>query len=373
MVRKSICFILLAASMSFQLLAQENEEDNQVDVSSILSLFKGITFSGQYFLAYQSGRDYNKNFNEFLLKRGYVTIKKSFRDNFSARITQDISVDREGDGEGDIELRLKYGFLKYDFEDLFIFTDPNVEFGLVSRPWLNFEQKVNLYRVQGPMFLDRNNILSSADYGITVQTLLGGEVDQEYQDNVSSNYPGLFGSIAFGVYNGGGYHAIEKNQNKIFEGRITLRPLPYLIPGLQFSYFGLFGKGNSEFSPNFTVDGGFVSFEHEYLVLTGTYYIGEGNQAGSVIRDDKSAADQNGYSVFAELKIPPIDLSIFGRYDYLKTKYEIEYLKGERIIAGLSYRFLPKCKLLVDYDRAKKSNSQFKADEIFELAIELNY
>ncbi len=368
------CFaVFLLLVLCTNLHAQDNEKEDGVDLSSILSLFKGISFSGQYFLAYQTGKENGEKYNEFLLKRGYVTIKKNFRDNFSARITQDISVDREGDGEGDVEIRLKYGFLKYDFDDFFILTEPSIMFGLVPRPWLSFEQKVNFYRVQGPMFLDRNDILSSADYGVTVSSLIGGEIDNDYQKEVTSQYPGLFGSLSFGVYNGGGYHAIEKNNNKIFEGRLTVRPLPYLIPGLQLSYFGVYGKGNSEFSPNFFIDGGFLSFENKFFTLTGTAFLGEGNQSGSAIDPDMRSADIKGYSLFGEIKIIPIDVNLIGRYDFMKTDFATSPIENESLILGISYNFLPKCKLLIDYDRSKFSNSDFKPDEILELAIELNY
>ncbi len=55
-----------------------------------------------------------------------------------------------------------------------------------------------------------------------------------------------------GVYNGSGYHAAENNyQNKPVEYRVSVRPLPDILPGFQATYFGLYGKGNSSSAANF--------------------------------------------------------------------------------------------------------------------------
>jgi hypothetical protein len=119
----------------------------------------------------------------------------------------DISVDREGDGEGDMEMRLKYCYIDVKLPDLYLLTNPKVEFGLVHRPWLHYEDRINGYRAQGTMFLERNDIINSGDYGITFTAFLG----KKKFDHVSTF--GQYGSVSFGFYNGGGYHAIERNLN----------------------------------------------------------------------------------------------------------------------------------------------------------------
>jgi len=79
-----------------------------------------------------------------------------------------------------------------------------------------------------------------------------------------TDYPGRYGSFSLGIYNGGGYHAKEKNQNKVLEGRLTLRPLPAALPGLQLSYFGLVGKGNQAAEPHWNAHLGMVSYEDDH-------------------------------------------------------------------------------------------------------------
>lgn len=370
-ITKSIFMLITALCLLNNNLFAQADQDAFGE--TLKKIFNGINFSGQWFLSYQSGRKNDATDNEFLLKRGYITFQKKFDDNFSARITQDVSVDREGDGEGDIEIRLKYGYLRYQFESNDIFYKPQIEFGLVSRPWIDFEQSINPYRVQGTMFLERYGILSSADYGVTFLTLLGGEIDEEYQKNVNKNFPGKYGSMAIGIFNGGGYHAIEKNENKLIEGRLSIRLLPNILPGLQLSYAGAFGKGNSGLSPDFNVNAVFISFESKIFVMTGSYYTGKGFESGEKLSPDNLPYNNNGYSLFADLNIPNTKFSLLGRYDYFKTKQTAEEVTQKRMILGISYSFLEGSKMILDYDSIKRSSYVGSDDYIVELAVEFRY
>ncbi len=347
-------------------------EDGEIK-SFVKSLLNDISFSGQWFLSYQSGRVRGISDNEFLLKRGYITFNKRFNEHFSARITQDVNVDREGDGEGDIEIRLKYGFLRYQFSGGSLFYKPYVEFGMVSRPWIDFEQSINRYRVQGTMFLERSGILSSADYGLSFVTLLGGELDEDYQKNVSRSFPGKYGSFAIGIYNGGGYHAIEKNENKMVDGRLSLRPVPEIIPGLQFSFVGAYGKGNVGSSPEYKTLAGILSYESRIIDLTGTYYSGTGFEDGGQLNSYGKPPSNNGYSIFADFNIPKTPFNLIGRYDKFTSDSGIFKSISERYILGFAYYFLGDSKIIIDYDRVKRNFTTGKDDYVFEIAVEVRY
>ena len=271
---------------------------------------------------------------KFAIKRGYFRVTKGLMPWMDAHMTFDISQvsDNGSSLDGSVAVRIKYAYAKFKLPDVAFFTKPFVEVGVVHMPWLDFEEHINWYRCQDTMFVERNKAFNSADFGVTFVSLLGGEIDKEYQKKVSDKYPGRYGSMSFGVYNGSGYHASEKNENKVFEGRLTVRPLPDIVPGLQFSYFGLTGKGNTDDEPDWNVNLGMVSFEHEYVVLTGQYYEGKGNQKG----DDEH--DKDGYSFFAEIK--PIEkFSIIGRMTILirttmqKTTRMTDILSAPHIIS----------------------------------------
>ncbi len=342
-----------------------------------------VTITGQWFFAYMDENcGETDEFREFRLKRGYLTFKKKLSPHFDVRVTQDISVDKEGDGRGNMELRLKYGYLRWKLPSWFVFTKPTIEGGMVHRPWLDFEQKVNDYRVQGKMFLERFDMLSSADYGLSFMCLLGGSMDQHYQSTVSDQYPGRYGSFAIGIYNGGGYDAIEENNDKLFEGRLSLRPLGQLrqLAGLQLHAIGASGKGNSAEEPDFHVLSGASTWQSPWLRASATMFAGKGNLSGDALGRDGKSMDQTGWSLFAEIMIPgSVNLAFFGRHDCMDNDLAGAWRKdwAERVsLLGASWRFLPHSKLVLDWEQAESldmDSGSLEDHVMVEAAVEFNF
>jgi hypothetical protein len=331
---------------------------------------KPVGISGQWFLANQTKYEGNQlTDNLFTLKRGYVTFKKDFNSTFSVRYTQDITLDKEGSDAGNVEMRLKYLYLKINMQDLSIFQNSYVEIGMIHRPWLDFEQHVNDYRVQGKMFLERSNLLNSADFGLNFVTLLGGKIDESYRTNVSSSYPGKYGSFSLAVLNGGGYHAIELSNNKNIEARLSLRPFPSVVPGFQFSLHGIYGKGNSQFNPDFALKHLCVSYESERAIIIAQAFQAVGNSYGSFLDINNESYETTGASLFGELYLVKKKFSILGSYNsYKLLENQDEYDK--RIIGGVCYHFLNKQKLLFDVDHLV---SQTGNKTVMEIALELRF
>ena len=366
-MKKIIVLLLLAVQFLMSSLIAQSKQSGAQHLSD-------LDIEMQWFLSYWGGKQNDKAFNEFALKRGYVTIKKKINKTFSGRITNDITVDKEGDGEGDVKVRVKYLYLKSELPSFGVFHKPYFEFGIVHRPWLDFEEHVNFYRVQGTMFLERNEILNSADYGVVFFSLLGGEMDEHYKSTVNKNYAGKYGSLAVGIVNGGGYHAREKNKNKSLESRVTIRPFYKTIPGLQLSYNGAVGKGNTPEAPDWYYSLGYISYESSQIILAGSYYDGKGNSKGSAIKDTVSfeALPQNGYSVFGELKLFESQISIIGRHDYFTQELPSVDVTTKRTIVGLALNSLPGIKILLDYDYLDYDKTR-KDSHLFELSVEFKY
>ncbi len=336
-----IIMIQLFFAGTFKIFAGEEEHTQPVPE---------VKVGGRWFLSYLSGEIDGEKVSLFAIKRGYINVKVKLNEIFSGRITPDISIDREGDGAGDIELRLKYAYLKYQVPDLLFLKKAYVEFGLVHRPWLNFQENLNGYRLRGTMFLARNGVISSADFGVSYWALLGGEMGEEYQEEVSDSYPGLYGSISFGFTNGGGYHAFEQNHNKPFESRLSIRPLPFIFPGFQISYAGAYGKGNTVESPDWVMHYTYLSMEEKYFTLCGSYYTGIGNFLGKAVDSLGNSLDQEGYSFFGDYKIPVWNISIMGRYDiFRQNRYGI-WSESKRYIVGIAYHLFRGNKFMIDYD-----------------------
>ncbi len=330
-------------------------------------LKKDLVTTGQWFLAFQHQQnDGAAQQNAFVLKRGYITFSKALNPKLYVRFTQDIITDEEGDDAGNIEMRLKYCYLGIAPFSQGFFKHAYLEAGMVHRPYLDFEEKINRQRLQGTMFLERYKVINSADFGITFFSLLGGEMDREYTSSVSSSFPGRYGSIALGIYNGGGYHALEFNCNKTLEGRVTLRPFSNRVPGLQFTYTFIAGKGNQTDGKSFTNHTLFISMESRWINAGFQYTTGQGNMAGTLLDTNGIVLNVEGCSAFSEIFIIPSTLSVFTRYDHFSTGYEATV--NDRLIGGLGWYFYKKNKLLVDVDILKRKGGY---DRLLEVVIEI--
>jgi hypothetical protein len=319
------------------------------------SIMDGTRMSGQFFVTYEYAENNGIQSNQFGLERGYITIRKSITDRVGIRFTQDVTIDQEGDGEGDIELRVKYAFVHYSFDDAGFLSEPVVEFGVVRRPWTDFEQTVNDYRMQNSMMLDAERIAPSADYGLTFSALLGPRLDNPSDYNLNSGTAGMYGSVSFGLYNGAGYAELEKNANKLIEGRLTLRPFWNRLPGLQLTYAGAIGKGNIPSSPDFTMHVGYISFNSKKAILAFQRYYGTGDVQARRLTPSGAALPMAGYSGFTEIMLfKNWPISLVNRYDVITDRRNDRIIK-ERGLAGVAWKFKNGSKIMLDYDQEKLS------------------
>ena len=368
----ALCFFFCLLFVGSLSALAADDAVSQKDIEKIVSALKDIKFESLMYLSYQDGESGDADYSRFALKRGYFTIKKTILPWFSARMTTDISQVSDSTAgnnlDGSTTLRIKYLYGQFNIPDNSFLTKPNVEFGQVHMPWLDFEEHINYFRLQDPMFIERNGILNSADIGVTFSSLLGGTMSDEYQKTVNKEYPGRYGSVSFGIYNGGGYHSSEKNNNKVFMGRLTIRPLPDVLPGLQFSYFGTTGKGNKDSEPDWSTNLGFVSFEHKYATLTGSYFTGTGSQGGG----DEN--DKDGYSVFAEVK-PTDKFSLIGRYDRFDPNTDVKNDENNRYIAGVAYMLDKPHKnmVLLDYETVTYEQDGKSDDNRLQLTLQVSF
>jgi hypothetical protein len=201
------------------------------------------------------------------------------------------------------------------------------------------------------MFLERHGVFNSGDFGIAFFALLGARMDEEYRRTVNHAHAGRRGSLAVGMHNGGGYHAIERNNNKTAEGRLTIRPVPSVLPGLQFSFHGVVGAGNTAEAPPWKVNLVHVSFEHERGVLACQLYRGEGDFSGKAMTAAGSVESRSGFSVFGEARFGSTRWSAIVRHDSFERETGEEGGTEKMILAGLARRVGARARLLLDYER----------------------
>ena len=338
------------------------KRDNAMDKA--LKFLGGLQIGTLSYFDYSGGRhDNDQSFNQFRITRGYINIKKQLTPWLGFRITPDA----HQDDTGDFKLRLKYLYAELRPPDIGFLTQMQSEIGMGHMPWLDFEEHINPYRCQGTMFIERADTFNSADLGISIRGNLFGQLPEAYQTNVSKYYAGRYGSWHVGVYNGGGYHASEENDNKVPEWRLTVRPLSDIVPGLQVHYFGLYGRGNkvnvSRFS-DYRVHLGMLSYQNEWVIFTGQYAQTWGNNKGSlVVPGTDEALRGEGYSFFFNTQLPVLDrkLNLFARYDHFDPDRKDEVTPGDDcydlVNGGLAWEFYHHFMWLLVYERIMYDNN----------------
>lgn len=327
-----------------------------------------VTVGGLAYISFQNGDLGGKAYSKTTLKRAYLDVNAKILPFLSGRITEDVTQDSTGDWKA----RFKYIYGKFSGHDIGFVTEPYVEFGLAHMPWLDFEEHINNFRMQDEMFMERNGLFNSADVGVMAGGLFGGKMSSDYQKNVSNGYPGRYGSFQIGVYNGNGYHAAEANQNKVLEGRITVRPVPDAIPGLQLTYFGIHGKGNTAAAPDWTLNTGMISYESEVAVVTAQYVSGKGSQSGTAVDGSGNSLPRNGWSGFVEGKLTK-QWSLIGRYDEFNPDTDVSGLKTKRAIGGVAYKLGKGNVLLLDYDRVRYEQAAKPEDKRVQLTLQVAF
>lgn len=335
---------------------------------------EGLSVGGVAFIDYSAGTT-GKNgtdFNKFSLTRGYINVKKDVTPWLKARVTPDVTqiTTALNSQKGDLELRMKYYYVDFLIPGYGLLTDNDLRVGLAQMPWLDFQEPINIYRMQGTMFQERFGNFDSSDLGVGLIGNLGGKLNKELQEQVgyATPYNGRYGSYHIGVYNGAGYHAIEDNQNKVIEGRITIRPLPDATPGLQVTYLGISGKGNKATNPDWRNNSAFISYQNKQIVLTGEYVLAKGNQKG------ENEKDKTGYSIFGDFRLPFYEgLAIMARYDVWDPDTDASNDKEKLTIGGVSYRVFGNNYLLVAYEQRQYDNPGDKDDKKGQVVFQINF
>ena len=352
--------------------AEQKKAEEDLSLSKVLKKIWSSTYlSTKWYIGYAIGEAREESFNKFFVGRGYVTLKMKPLSWFEPRIT----MDTYQNDDGDWNIRLKYLYAKFKVPvETAVLSEPYAEIGMGHTPWFDYEEHINNYRMEGKMFLERNKLMNSADLGISIGALLGRKLPEQYQKEVSSRYPGSWGSIALGVYNGGGYHASEENENKVFQSRVSLRPAGPWLPNLQFSHHLVHGKGNTEDEPAWMINSVMASFEHRYFVLTGQVALGEGNQAGDKVDTATGDAwDFLGYSLFGEAKLPWIRSTLILRVDWFDWHTDGGPSADTRVIAGYAYHFARKNFVLLSMDRVSYTDNGLPTDWQAKLTLQVAF
>jgi len=269
------------------------------------------------YVQYDAELENRDGYNVFDLTRGYININGQLARNVRFRITPDIRrATSDSTLAGSLIFRVKYAFVELDN----LKTDRSwVRFGAHQTPWLDFEEGINRYRVQGTMFSERENLIpGSSDFGAGYFTPIGKFID-----------------IQTGVYNGEGYAQTDANKYTSAQGRLTLRPLAGrgIANGLRLSGFYSAGWYAADRPRRLGIVMG--SFEHTHLVTTVQYLKATENPSAIAPRDIR----RSGASGFIEIRQGLQGWAALARVDYLDPDRSLAANAQRRVIAGGAYWF----------------------------------
>ena len=255
-----------------------------------------------------------ENFNAFDLTRAYLNVNGQLSRNVRFRFTPDVKRVTDGSLSGSLVVRVKYAFVELDNVKA---ARSWVRFGAHQTPWLDFEEGIDRYRVQGTMFSEREGLIpGSSDFGVGYFTPVGKYID-----------------IQTGIYNGEGYTQTDVNKYKSFQGRVTVRPFAGKGIANGFRLSGFYNAG--WYAANRPRRLGIVmgTFEHTHLVATLQHLAATENPSASAPRD----IDRLGSSGFVEIRQGVSGWAAIARVDLLDPDRGLADNSQRRTIAGLAY------------------------------------
>lgn len=270
------------------------------------------------YLQYSVELENRDDLNAFDVTRAYLNVNGQLSDKVRFRFTPDVRRVTDGSLAGSLTVRVKYAFLQ---ADNLLNERSWIRFGLAQTPWLDFEESVNRYRVQGTMFSEREGLIpGSADFGI----------------GYFSSLPGNWGELHLGVYNGEGFTQAEANKYKSVQGRLTVRPLPGrgLFNNLRVS--GFYSAGwYAEDRPR-RVGILMAHYEHPHVVATVQRVAATENP----VPLPSANLDRSGWSMFVEPRQGTVGLAGLLRYDAFDPNTALSDDDHQRVIAGGAYWFM---------------------------------
>jgi opacity protein-like surface antigen len=275
--------------------------------------------------------------SSFNISRAYVNVTGNLNHWIAFRVTPDVTRE-SGSGSslnGSQTFRLKYAFAQFNLDD-WTTHGSWVRFGVQQTPIIDYEEGIYRYRFQGQVFVERVGLLPSSDAGLTGHY----------------NFPGNYGDVHGGFYNGEGYNRAETNNEKAFQLRGTLRPLPLggIWKGLRVTGF---------IDEDHYVEGakrqrllGQVTFEHP-RISAGIDVVHAKDQTSS----RAASLEGKGWSIWATPKLTTNGWELLLRHDDYKPNEHAAQTQ-KRDIFGVAYWFQNLTRVtsavLLDYDSLKQ-------------------
>ncbi|HYR16185.1 MAG TPA: hypothetical protein VEQ67_18500 [Mycobacterium sp.] len=279
-----------------------------------------ITVGGVVYTQYQY-TDAAVHNNTFDVTRAYVNVLGRFSGGITTRVTADIIPSAVANQQ----LRLKYAFAAWTPTG----SSLTYKLGMMQTPFVDYEETLWDYRMQGTIAVDRNGAMTSSDIGFGV--------DGKWNNDQVN------GQIA--VVNGEGYSGGTGDFHKDLEARVSVRVKPTndasRVGGLRLTGYAGVGKYGPAFAGNDRNRYlGQVSYRSQQFTLAGEFVSRkDSTQTGSIL------------TAFGVYHLTGGKVAVIGRVDLVDPDKNVANNKNTRIIGGLSYQLSPNVRLLADLDR----------------------
>jgi len=272
--------------------------------------------------------DTAKHANNFDVTRAYINVIGRFAHGIMTRVTPDIY--RVADGS--LSYRLKYAFVQWTPDS----AGPlSFKLGMLNTPFVEWEEQLWDYRMQGTIALDRNGYLSSSDFGFLIDGNWGSEAV----------------TMSAGVINGENYNRPLGDKGKDLAARLSVRLLSTddasRTGGLRVTGYGQTGKPTGGGTRQRLV--GVLSYRSRLLTLAGEAAVTK----DSVLTTPVSAERKGRvFTTFGVLRVPPSSkLQFIGRLDSIDPDTDADDDRHTRFIVGIGYQLTPNLRLLADLDK----------------------
>ncbi len=272
--------------------------------------------------------------NQFELQRAYLNAIGTFGPKILTRITADVFRPASAPS---LDYRIKYAYFQWLPDTA---APVAFRFGVTQTPWLDWEESLYGFRMQGSMPMERaGGFLTASDLGLAMDFFTSDK--------------GLFnGSI--GVYNGEGYGNAPGGKFLDYEARASVRLLKSDDPspqgGLRLSGYGHVGRLDAFGGPPRDRWIGEASYRSKLLVLAAEAGWARTGLASTTANPNPATVDARVLAAFGVLNIPNSGAQILLRVDRFNPNTAVSDTSNTRFIGGLAYRISPNVRVLGDID-----------------------
>ena len=262
--------------------------------------------------------------NQFSIQRAYINVVGKFSGGLQTRVTGDL----QPSGSGNQMLRLKYAFAAWTPTG----SDLTYKLGLLHTPWLDWEEALWDYRMQGTMALDRNGYATAADFG--------AGIDGKWQDDQVN------GQLT--VVNGEGYSGGTGDNRKDVMARVSVRLVKTddnsRVGGLRITGYAGVGKPTSGGTRNRFL--GMLSYRSKQFTLAGEYAATKDTVTATPVPETTGRV----ISAFGVYHVQSSGVALMARVDVVDPNTSVSGDRQTRVIGGISYQVTPNLRVLADID-----------------------